>query len=645
MQLFTKIIDIIGKVWLPVRQNFMFMITMYALGVIVAYATLPSWKGAEIYENTFYELFFDLYVLCILLCIMPRKVRTWVRRLFYIVAYSLALIDVFCFVKFDSTISPSMLLLVGETTGSETSEFFETYLTWDILNTPVAWVLILMLVHLIITLCYAFRKRIARCFPRLLNNPVCTFFTSFSPSLTGRAGESLGGVRDSLSSLASGFLSILILSAIYIGWYDTRTNKEMLQKVLECETIGDVERTFNMHPRPELYQPVYRLAFGLHSNHLISLQLDRMKKGTENVSVDSCSFTSRNIVLIIGESYNKYHSQLYGYEKETTPRQVALEKSGRLTKLNDVIAPWNLTSFVFKHLMTTYCYGDEGDWCDYPLFCQLFREAGYNVRFLTNQFLNHAKDAVYDFSGGFFLNDEVLSKAQFDVRNEQTHLWDEDLLKDYERLASPQDSAIYASGKGTLSIFHLIGQHVSYRIRCPRSKHKFNPDQYDLPQNTPKEKRNIAYYDCAVWYNDSVVDRIVDRFRNDDAIIIYLPDHGEEVYGPGSLHSCGRKHTTNITPNIARQEYEIPMWIYCTDKYAEKHPEVAKAVKGAMNKPFMTDALAHMLLGLAGIKTEYYKPKYDLLHPDYDTKRHRFMQHVVDYDKPLSPTLPMRGRE
>lgn len=636
MQLFTKIIDIIGKFWLPVKRNFIFLLTMYALGIIVTYATLPSWKGAKIYDNVFYELFFDLYILCILLCIMPRKVRKWVRRLFYVVAYSLALIDVFCFVKFDSTISPSMLLLVAETTGSETSEFFETYLTWDIFNTPVAWVLILMLVHGIITLCYAFRKKLPK---RLLK-----VFSCLSPSFmlsktceTQRAGESL-------QKLGAGVVAVLILSVLNAGWNDTMKNKETLWKVAECKTIGDVEKAFNRHPRPELYQPFYRLVFGIQSNYLISLQLDRMKKGTENVSVDSCSFSSPNIILIIGESYNKYHSQLYGYEKETTPRQVALEKTGRLTKLNDVIAPWNLTSFVFKHLMTTYCYGDEGDWCDYPLFCQLFREAGYNVRFFTNQFLYHAKDAVYDFSGGFFLNDEVLSKAQFDVRNEQTHLWDEDLLKDYERLASPQDSAIYASGKGTLSIFHLIGQHVSYRIRCPRSKHKFHPEDYDLPKNSPMEKRNIAYYDCAVWYNDSVVDRIVDRFRNDDAIVIYFPDHGEEVYGPGSLHSCGRKHTTAITPNIARQEYEIPMWIYCTDKYSEKHPDVAKAVKNVADKPFMTDALAHMMLGLAGIKTEYYKPKYDLLHPDYDTKRHRYMQHVVDYnelmEKPLSPTLP-----
>ena len=45
--------------------------------------------------------------------------------------------------------------------------------------------------------------------------------------------------------------------------------------------------------------------------------------------------------------------------------------------------------------------GDKGDWCDYPLFPEIFRKAGYHVTFMTNQFLPQAKEAVYDFSGGF----------------------------------------------------------------------------------------------------------------------------------------------------------------------------------------------------------------------------------------------------
>ena len=53
---------------------------------------------------------------------------------------------------------------------------------------------------------------------------------------------------------------------------------------------------------------------------------------------------------------------------------------------------------------------------------------------LQLQFLPKAGEAVYDFSGGFFLNNPKLSAAQFDTRNTKLHEFDEDLLKDYDEL-------------------------------------------------------------------------------------------------------------------------------------------------------------------------------------------------------------------
>ena len=595
-----------------------FLVFMYALGIVEGYAVLPHWKGAEVYGNLYYELFFDLLILTFFVALVPRNIgrfplRKAVRGFIYIVAYSLAIIDTFCMVQFGNTISPSMLLLVGETTGNETAEFLSTYVNLEVVfTTELGWVLLVLLAHIIYEVV---KKKVKRVKWKWVRGKVivpCAF-------------------------------SLLALVLVILGWDDTITNKQCIVRHFNCQTVGDVEKDMNLHPRVEMYQPVYRLADAFFTNHLVSLQLDRLKEEAEKVEkmtpeqlgipANLKDSKPSNIVLIIGESYNKYHSQLYGYEKKNTPRQVRLEKSGQLVKYSDVMAPWNLTSFVFKHLMTTYTVGDKGDWCDYPLFCQLFRKAGYQVNFLTNQFLPHAKDAIYDFSGGFFINDEMLSKVQFDVRNEETHLWDEDLLKDYARLVAPPEGVIDTSAVPSLTIFHLMGQHVNYRIRCPKQKMKFFASDYDCPQNTQKEKRNIAYYDCAVWYNDSVVGTIVDRFKNDDAVIIYFPDHGDEVYGPGSLHHCGRNHTTNITKNIAQQEYEIPMWFYCTKKYAKRHPDVVAAIRKAKNKPFMTDAMSHLLLGLAGIKCKAYRPQLDLLSPQYNEKRQRLMQHLVDYDE------------
>ena len=599
-----------------------FFLFMYLLGIVSSMVTIPNWKGAQMYENAPWELFVDVYLLSALVCLIPTgtgklkgklskiNLRLVVKALIYSVMYPLYIIDTFCFVKFGTTINPSMLLLVGETNAGEASEFFQNYITLDILLSEVGIIMLIPLCHVIMVL-------------------VCRMLKFRMPKMA-------------LKWPARLVIDILILIALaasaYFGAYE---NKALYQKTMSMQTIGEVEHSLAYHPHTEMYQPPMRLAFSIRSNQLIARQLDNLMATLDKAEVDSCDMKSQNIVLIIGESFNKRHAQLYGYDKKNMPNQVRLEKSGLLTKLDDAIAPWNLTSFVFKHLMTTYCVGDTADWCDYPLFCQLFRKAGYKVTFLTNQFLPQAKEAVYDFSGGFFINNEKLSAEQFDVRNDKLHVFDEGLLQDWDNLngngnVNGNSSLPFGGGSGrgaSLTIFHLMGQHVSYRIRCPNSKKRWGADCYPNDMDMPAKRRKImADYDNAVWYNDSVVNQIIERFKKEDAIIIYMPDHGEEVFGPGARHFCGRMHDAVITKRLADEEFRIPMWIYCTPKYRKNHPEVFKAIKRAKGKKYMTDATSHLLLGLAGIHSKYYRPEYDLLSPQYNANRKRIIKNTVDYD-------------
>ena len=132
-------------------------------------------------------------------------------------------------------------------------------------------------------------------------------------------------------------------------------------QMFSLDTIGSVEHELTTADCAQFYLPVYRLAFSIFSNELASQQVDRLIEAKDKMSVDSCSFKSPNIVLIIGESYGKLHSQQYGYFMPTTPRQIKREKSGLLVPFSDVVAPWNLTSFVFKNVFfSTRCWRERG---------------------------------------------------------------------------------------------------------------------------------------------------------------------------------------------------------------------------------------------------------------------------------------------
>lgn len=572
--------------------------------MVCFYAVVPDQRGFKPYPLAAEELFFDLAIITVLIGLLPQVVARWVKRLFYLVAYLLAIVDVYCFVKFDTTITPTMLLLVNETNTGEATEFLKTYLSPDLIFSRLGRVLIVLVVHIVWTV--------------ILHN---------SGDLVLRAQERWWRVNLIPYYVKRGRAWVAPLIIIYFIYcaVSVMPNKKAMARLMSSDNIGTVEHELTRKDKAELCQPIYRIVFSLYANHLTAKQVTTLVNNIDKATVDTCSFRSDNIVLIIGESYNRHHSSLYGYDKKTTPRQQRRARTGALVPFTDVVAPWNLTSFVFKHLFSMYCVGDSGDWCDYPLFPELFRKAGYHVTFLTNQFLPKAKEAVYDFSGGFFLNNPELSKAQFDTRNTMLYRYDAGLINDYDRLKAENK-------KHNLIILHLKGQHVEYRIRYPHDRIVFTEDDYDRPGFSSKERRVMAHYDNAVLYNDSIVDQILRRFEKQNAIVIYVPDHGEECYGEG-VHFCGRMHSAEITARLAREEFEIPFWIWCSRGYIKQHPDVYRRIRAAKDKRFMTDALAHSLLWLGGIETPWYCDSLNILSPQYNELRPRILKHATDYDR------------
>jgi heptose-I-phosphate ethanolaminephosphotransferase len=281
-------------------------------------------------------------------------------------------------------------------------------------------------------------------------------------------------------------------------------------------------------------------------------------------------------------------------------------------------------------VFSLYAVGDSGAWCDKPLFPEVFRKAGYHVTFITNQFLPKAKEAVYDFSGGFFLNDSALSSRLFDERNTELYRYDGDLVEEVSRKA---ESGKWKAESGRLTILHLMGSHVDYQARYPQKTfRRFTPQQYDRPELTPKQRQTLAHYDNSLLYNDSVVKAITDRFADRDALVIYMPDHGEEIFD-SEPYVSGRLHNTEVDYRLAHNEMEIPFWIWGSPRYIENHPYGWLAIQAAKDRPLMTDALPHLLLYLGGISTPLYRSELNVISPDYDMNRPRLLKGVADYNR------------
>lgn len=626
-----KVLKIVGQVlslvFRPIRTNGAFFVFMYVLGVVCAWLTLPANRNAHLYENLYPELLVDVYAVCVVLTLLPVCVRRWTRRVLYVVLYAVAVVDVYCFWKFESTLTPTMLLLVAETDAREMGDFFRSYLSTEVVFGPVGVLLWLIALHAVTTLAVRTPRWLRRLLPERWMQQ------------RGRVDSALD-FDNAFWRVAQPLLGALLLVLLIPSIDCSAYNKRATWAMLTSRNIGDVEHMLTQKRHAEFYTPIGRLVFSMYANSLTARQVDQLIAAANEVRVDSCSFTSPNIVLIIGESFGRHHSHQYGYFMPTTPRQERLERSGRLVPFSDVVAPWNLTSYVFKSMFSMHVVGQKGEWCDYPLFPELFRKAGYHVTFLTNQFLPKAKEAVYDFSGGFFLNNPTLSAAQFDTRNDRLHQYDEGLLEDYDRLYKDRRLAFdTADAKGerlknNLVIFHLLGQHVTYRVRYPKDRARFKGTDYDerRPELNPKQRQTVAEYDNAVRYNDSIVDQICRRFEHQNAIVIYVPDHGEECF-EGRRGVVCRLHSTAIDWDLARLEFDVPFWMYCSPSYMHAHPDIYRAIVGAKDRRMMTDVLPHTLVYLAGIAAPDYHAEYDILSPAYQEMRPRILKATTDYDK------------
>lgn len=564
----------------PIEACSLFFVFMLLVGAIMNVS----------HRNIFgyIELIADVYFVCLLLSLCPRILRQGLEVILSSLIYVIAIIDACCKSLFNTPLTPTMLLLAQETTGREASEFFSQYLQPELLFSLATVIFLLALSHAVMAI-----RRMS--FPTAyLKQPL----------------------------IASALLLTLVVGTC-LSVYD----KVQLYTV---RNLSGLEIAVN-NGFAHLYHPVERVIYGLYFNHLIANQVEGVIVANERLAVDSCNFTSPTIVLIIGESANRHHSQLYGYRLPTTPRQLALmEGNDSLAVFTDVVSPWNLTSRVFKQIFSLQSVGEKEDWSNCPLFPVAFKKAGYHVSFLSNQFpygINYTPDWTNNLIGGFFLNHPQLNKQMFDYRNTSIHDYDDELLNDYDERIN--------KGKPQLIIFHLLGQHFQYSARCKSGMKRFSIKDYTRSDLSDHAKQTIADYDNATLYNDFVLSKIVERFRNKEAVVVYLSDHGEDCYGK-DVDMAGRlTEVENIDVKKYHEEFEIPFWIWCSPAYRQRHHKIFIEIMKARHNKFMTDDLPHLLLYLAGISTKEYKAERNVLSPRFNNRRPRLVLNSIDYDKAL----------
>lgn len=330
----------------------------------------------------------------------------------------------------------------------------------------------------------------------------------------------------------------------------------------------------------------------------------KLRSRPETIQYVSKEIQCSNIVVIIGESYSKYHSSLYSYPKTTNPKLGELAQSN-LYVYNDVISLYDETSAVLKSIYTIMKY--KNGKITPPPFPSVLRGAGYKTHLFDQR-------DIWNGEG-----DKVIWENMYDTRSPTKFPDDMDLINSID--ISKTEPSLY--------VIKLQGQHYTYANRYPESYAHFKKEDY--PDVSDKQHAEImAHYDNATLYNDYVVYSVIRKFMDLEAVVLYFSDHGEEIYDYRNF--MGHGGISEKTKEI-KYQIEIPFMIWVSDRYKENHPHEVEQIRNAVNRPYNTGDLTYLIMDLSGVKAVGYDPTRSVINDQFDSTHDRIVLGFINYDQ------------
>ncbi|WP_104749033.1 phosphoethanolamine transferase [Helicobacter cynogastricus] len=390
------------------------------------------------------------------------------------------------------------------------------------------------------------------------------------------------------------FAVLLLVHALhaYKGYYSSDKDMRLFYRFLSTQVIPSVKE-------------ITLVAFNAKEHGQIQAIYDQLKRPLAKDYVHVDPDTPPNVVLIVGESASRSFMGVYGYGVPNTPFFSQLINGGgggHFFLFNNVIAPFAYTLPVFQVLLNySNVENSKTPWYLTESIGKILKVAGYTTFWLDNQessyhtnafsLLAHSFDHVYWTNSNYEYQDQVL----------------------IDTYKSKIESNL---GAKNFILFHLIGNHWIYKDHFTPDFAKFTPKGLHykgLQVQNMEDRQIVADYVNSIYYTDHILKEIFDFFKDKNALILYLSDHGQDMFRSGHTyaHKCS---------NYA---VEIPFIVYVTDKFKQKYPDKVKAIAQAADKPFMTDDLLHSLLPLMGIHTKDNIEFKNLFSTSFDMKRKR----------------------
>ena len=269
---------------------------------------------------------------------------------------------------------------------------------------------------------------------------------------------------------------------------------------------------------------VHSLVGGVHGR---LLQASRPAAAAiySGASVDA---SAPNLIVVIGESVALSRMDIYGYERQTTPRLVALRKarSADWVQMEKAVSNATATKVALPAMLTgLFPSRTPVEQHTFPLLWHYAHAAGYQTALIS------AQSYAWNNLEGFFVDDALdhvftLERSDAEIVNSE----------------GMDDRRMMAETLATIDRFAARGPFVvALQFNCTHYPGYAPPDWQAWPD---------ASYDNAVAYMDHLLGRLFDHLAAqglaENTIVLFVADHGEDLDSVHKLHRTDSYYQTAI---------------------------------------------------------------------------------------------------
>ncbi len=361
---------------------------------------------------------------------------------------------------------------------------------------------------------------------------------------------------------------------------------------------------FSNNPPKTIYHFLYNSSL-FYENELVKYKKIQERRN----KIDKILATKKNneetYILVIGESQNRHHMNLYGYQRKTTPQLNLLKKDKNFFSLINVYAHQAYTTGVLSLALTEANNYNGKTYYDASSIIGIAKSANFETYWLTNQVLKGSWDNVISVIAS--RSDKLTGLNTNIGRDVSTTHYDGDLISYYEKILNQ------VSSKNRLIVIHLMGNHNNYCDRYPKTYAKYSDDLNESYFGSIAVQKGISSiincYDNSIYYNDMVISKIIDILRQKVKVggLIYFSDHSEDPD-----HNMAHSPDRFSYPMI-----DIPMFVYLTPEYKNRYPKAWKNFEKNSKKLFSNEFIYNTLLGMEQVETNATENQYNLFSEKY----------------------------